>query len=239
MGELWKHIGLAGLWGALLALERSAFLQAMFSRPLVAAIGAGLLLDHVHAGLYVGLVFELFHLGGASLGGSRPDHEMLPAVTATAAAAAMAGGPGLESTPARWTIASLLFAPMGPLGGRLELAFDRRASRYQSRAMLSAQSGQLKRAARQNLRAMWPHFAAFGLLSAAAYGVGSLLAPLEQRLPLPLIRGLAWAYPALASVAAAVAVKGSRARAAPRIAVGSAALVTVAAAMVALWGNGP
>src|SRR5260221_5298699 len=36
---IWSHVVLAGMWGGLLALERSAFLQAMFSRPLIAAIG--------------------------------------------------------------------------------------------------------------------------------------------------------------------------------------------------------
>ncbi len=236
MATLWSHFALAGLWGGLLALERNAFLQAMFSRPLVAATGAGLLLMDMHSGLFVGLFFELFHLGGASLGGARQDHEMLPAVTATAAAAAMANASGAASTPALWTLGILLFAPMGPLGAALERALDRRAARYQSRAMLSAQSGQLRSAARQNLRAMWPHFVFFGLLCAAAWVVGFALAPVEERLPLALTRGLAWAYPAMASVAAAVAVRGSRARNAPQIAVGAAALVTVGAALVALWG---
>ena len=74
------HLALAGLWGGLLALERRAFLQAMFSRPLVAAAGAGLLLEDVTSGLFVGLLFELYYLGGASLGGAHTDHETLPAV---------------------------------------------------------------------------------------------------------------------------------------------------------------
>lgn len=232
----WVHAGYAGLWGGLLALERNAFLQAMFSRPLVAATGAGLLLDDLHSGLFVGLFFELFHLGGASLGGARPDYETLPAVTATAASAAMANASGAAGTPALWTLGILLFAPMGPLGAALERKLDRRAARYQTRAIDSASSGQLNRAARQNLRAMWPHFVFFGLISSAAWVFGRLVGPLEQELPLNVLRGLAWAYPALCSVAAAVAVRGSRARAAPQLAIGAAALVTVAAAMVALWG---
>src|SRR5882672_8473008 len=111
---MWTHAAWAGLWGGLLALERNAFHQAMFSRPLVAAVGTGLLLDDVHSGLFVGLFFELFHLGGASLGGARPDYEMLPAVTATAASAAMANASGSTGTPALWTLGILLFAPMGP-----------------------------------------------------------------------------------------------------------------------------
>jgi len=234
---MWTHAAWAGLWGGLLALERNAFLQAMFSRPLVAAVGTGLLLEDVHSGLFVGLFFELFHLGGASLGGARPDYEMLPAVTATAASAAMANASGSTGTPALWTLGILLFAPMGPFGAWLERRLDLRAARYQKRATASAETGHLQRAARQNLRAMWPHFVGFGLLCAGACLLGYALGPVEQKVPLPVVRGLAWAYPALASVAAAVAVRGSRARAAPQLALGGAALVTVAAAMVALWGN--
>ena len=78
---VWTHVLLAGVWGGLLALERSAFLQAMFSRPLVAATGTGLLLEDLPSGIFVGLVFELFYLGGVSLGGARPEHETLPAVS--------------------------------------------------------------------------------------------------------------------------------------------------------------
>src|SRR5256885_1436970 len=83
----------------------------------------------------------------------------------------------------------------------------------------------LERAVRQNIRAMWPHFVGFGLLCAAAVVIGYLLAPLEPRLPLNGLRGLAWAYPAMASVAAAVAVHASRARLAVLFATGAATLI--------------
>src|SRR5262249_1780996 len=64
----WGHVALAGAWGALVSLERRAFLQAMFSRPLVAATGMGLLLGQLQTGLYLGMILELFYLGTASLG---------------------------------------------------------------------------------------------------------------------------------------------------------------------------
>ena len=235
---VWTHVLLAGLWGGLLALERSAFLQAMISRPLVAATGTGLLLDDLPSGVFVGLVFELFYLSGVSLGGSRPEHETLPAVTAAAASAAFANATSGDGTPAMWTMGILLFAPMGRVGALLERALDRRAARYQTRALASADAGELERAVRQNLRAMWPHFVGFGLLSAAAVVVGYLLAPLESRVPLQVVRGLAWAYPAMASVAAAVAVHGSRARHSVRFAAGAAAVVVLAMAAFALTGGG-
>ena len=232
---VWTHVLLAGVWGGLLALERSAFLQAMFSRPLVAATGTGLLLDDLPSGIFVGLVFELFYLGGVSLGGSRPEHETLPAVAAAAAAAAIANASEGQSTPAMWTLGILLCAPLGRVGALLERAIDRRAARYHNRAQASADAGQLQRAARQNLRAMWPHFVAFGLLSDAAALIGYVaLFPIESRLPIRMLRGFAWAYPAMASVAAAVAVHGSRTRNAVKIAVATATAVVAAAAAVAI-----
>ena len=233
---VWTHVALAGLWGGLLALERSAFLQAMFSRPLVAATGTGLLLEDLPSGVFIGLVFELFYLRGVSLGGARPEHETLPAITAAAASAAIANASGGPGTPAMWTLGILLFAPMGRVGALLERALDHRAARYQTRALASTDAGELKRAVRQNIRAMWPHFVGFGLMSAAAVVVGTVLAPLEPHVPLKALRGLAWAYPAMASVAAAVAVHGSQARYSVRFAAGAAALVIAAAALFAFAG---
>ena len=86
----WLEITLSGLLGGLLALERRAFLQAMFSRPLVAGTGMGLLLGDLPAGLAVGTVLELFHLGSANLGAALADNETLAATGTTAFAAALA-----------------------------------------------------------------------------------------------------------------------------------------------------
>ena len=58
MHVAWAHVALAGVWGALASLERRAFLQAMFSRPLVAATGMGLLLGQLQTGLYLGMILS-------------------------------------------------------------------------------------------------------------------------------------------------------------------------------------
>lgn len=219
---MWTQVALTGLWGGLLVLERRAFLQAMFSRPLAACTGTGLLLDDLAAGVWVGVFFELLHLGSASLGGSNPEHDTLPSVTATAAAAMVGEAAGGPSTPAVWAMSILLFLPMGKLGRTIEMALDARAERYTARAEDLMSEGQLRRAARQNLWGMWPHFCAFGLICAAAAAVGPLLYQLESKLPLAVVRGLAWAYPAMTSAAAAVAVHGAHASHPLRMAGGGA-----------------
>ena len=216
-----------------MALERRAFLQAMLSRPLVAATVIGLLLNDALAGLYVGLVFELLHLGGASLGGAHADHDTLPAVAGAALAAGMGEASGSDATPAMWAFSILVCAPFGRAGRLLENRLDARARKYYGRALTAADAGQMRIVAGQNLRAMWPQFLFYGLICGAAAAAGPQLELLETELPLPLLRGLAWSYPAMGVAAAAVAVHGSHAPRRLRIALISAG---ACAAALLVWG---
>jgi len=77
------------------------------------------------------------------------------------------------------------------LGKTLETAFDTARRATSARAVVGRRA-QLHRVARQNLWGMWPHFIAFGLLSALAAGLGHASWHLYSTLPLPLLRGLAW-----------------------------------------------
>jgi mannose/fructose/N-acetylgalactosamine-specific phosphotransferase system component IIC len=228
-----SHVALAGIWGGLLAVERRAFLQAMFSRPLVAATGVGFLMDDLSSGLYVGLVLELFHLGSANLGAALPENDTLAATGCAAAAAAMTGGSG-ASTPAIWSLAILMFVWLGHAGRFIDRALERYCTRLQARAIESADHGELERAVQQNVWGMWPHFVFFALITAGCAVVGFLCAPWVELLPLQVARGLAWAYPAMASVAAAIAARGSHAKHAALFAGAAAALVIVGSAAATL-----
>lgn len=228
----WTHLLLTGVWGGLMALERRAFLQAMLSRPLVAATVTGLIAGDVLSGLFVGMVFELFHLGGASLGGAHVDHDTLPAVAAAGLAASVGHATGNDATPAIWAISILVCAPFGRAGLLLEHRLDRRARKYFGRALTAVDAGNLRSASRQNLRAMWPQFLFYGLICGAAAAAGPQLALLESWMPLPLLRGLAWAYPAMGVAAAAVAVQGSHAPRRLRI-----ALLAASGTAVAMYGG--
>lgn len=212
--ERWAliHIALAGVWGGALALERRGFLQAMFSRPLVAATGMGLILGDLQAGLYIGMLLELFHLGSANLGAALPDHDTLSASATAAAAVTLAHQSGAESTPAHWTLALLLFVGMGRVGRKVDRMLERYTNQLVVKAQLSLARGELTRAVRNNLWGLWPHFACFGLITAFCASVGWLLSPYVDLLPLKILRGLAWAYPAMACVSAAIAVRGAGAR---------------------------
>lgn len=237
MSIAWTQVALAGVWGGLLALERQAFLQAMFSRPLVAATGIGLVMNDVASGLFVGMLLELFFLGGASLGASLAEHETLAATSAAAAAAAMASTTDGQATPSMWSVAILLFLPMGRLGRTIERALGGYSARLAEQASASAEAGRLRRAVRQNLWGMWPHFAIYGALTAAAALVGYALGPQLAALPPHFTKALAWACPAMGSVAAAVAAKSTKARRAGLYAGFAATAVTAVAALLAFWGS--
>jgi PTS system mannose-specific IIC component len=234
----WGEVLLSGLWGGLLAVERRAFLQAMISRPLVAATGMGLLLGDVESGLYIGMLLELFHLGAASLGAALPENDTLSATGTAAASAGMFSSSGdAYSTPAMWSLAILLFASLGYVGRALDRKLERYSARLARKALASAERGELNRAVRQNIWGMWPHLLLFGAVTALCAVVGGALGPLFRDLPLPAVRGLAWAYPAMASVAAAIAVRGSHARRSALYAGVAAALVTCIAALMTIRGQ--
>lgn len=210
----WEQLTVAGIWGGLVALERRAFLQAMFSRPLVSASCLGFLLGDVSSGVMVGMLLELFHLGSANLGAALPDNDTLSATCTAAGAVGLSQGlaPGAQSSPAIWALAVLLFIGFGRVGRLVDRRLERHSAHLHDEAQLSAEGGNLRRAVRQNLWGMWPHFLLYGALTTLCLGAGALLAPWASALPVSVLRGLGWAFPAMASVAAAIAARGSRAK---------------------------
>lgn len=234
MSQAWLQVALAGLWGGLVAVERRAFLQAMLSRPLVCATVMGLLLDDVPSGLYVGMVLELFYLGTATLGAALPDNDTLSATGTAAAAATMAEATGAGSTPAMWSLAVLLFIGLGRVGRKADRLLEGHSARLASQALASAEAGQLTRAVRLNLWGMWPHLLLYGSLTAACALLGYAVGHALEHLPLPLLRGLAWAWPAMGSVAAALAAQGTHARRTPLYAGLGAAAVALAVLLLSL-----
>jgi PTS system mannose-specific IIC component len=233
----WGHVALAGAWGALVSLERRAFLQAMFSRPLVAATGMGLLLGQLQTGLYLGMVLELFYLGTASLGAAVPENDTLAASGTTAAAAMMASQSGGGGTPAIWSVALVLFAWLGLLGRAVDRKMEAHAAVLSAHGIELADHGELERAVRQNLWGIWPYAVVYVVLNAACAALGWWLGTLLSHVPLVGLRGLAWAFPAMASVAAAIAARGSHARNAAVWGLVGAA-VMAGATLVSAWVDG-
>ena len=102
----------------LLGLDRTAALQIMISRPLVAGPLVGLLLGDAMTGLTIGMLLELLWLCRMPVGASIPHDDTQVTIGATTLAIALSGtvgrGVGL-------TLCALLFAlPLGKIGQVVE-----------------------------------------------------------------------------------------------------------------------
>lgn len=101
---------LLAAWGTLSGMDLVTFPQGLFSRPLIACAGSGLILGDVPAGLVVGVLLELFALDVLPVGASRyPDY----GPGAVGAVLLTSGGVWDE----RLGIAALFALAMAVLGG--------------------------------------------------------------------------------------------------------------------------
>lgn len=75
---------LVSLVGGVMAMDRTAALQVMISRPVVAAPAIGLLLGDPATGLKVGLIIELLWIGHLPVGASLPPDETVVSILVTA-----------------------------------------------------------------------------------------------------------------------------------------------------------
>ena len=81
------------IFGAVLALDRTAIFQGMLSRPLLAATFAGALAGNWEIGLLLGASLELYFLGEIPVGSNIPTDDTLLALVAGGTAAALSGLP--------------------------------------------------------------------------------------------------------------------------------------------------
>lgn len=101
------------LLGAFCALDRTAILQMMFSRPLVAATFAGALAGNWEIGLLLGAALELYYLSEIPVGTIIPTDDTLLALAAGGAGAALSNLPQNQSQ-ASGTLALLVLLTILP-----------------------------------------------------------------------------------------------------------------------------
>lgn len=163
----------AGIWwlpplGALLLVERKGFGQLGLSRPLPAALLVGAALGDVVAAGLAGAAMELWQLGSASLGGSRPSHETVTGVMVGALAPTFIAA-GFD-TSLSVLLPLALALPLGRAGPAMD-AFDARwAERIDLASERSQQGGERQRAA-----GLHPLGLLSSLATGAVLGLGALL----------------------------------------------------------------
>ena len=67
---MWQDLVMVSLWGGFVALDTTAALQILISRPLVSCSVVGLLLANFPTGFLLGLIFELIYLDELPVGGA-------------------------------------------------------------------------------------------------------------------------------------------------------------------------
>lgn len=155
------------LIGALVALvcglDRTAILQVMISRPIVAAPLVSWLLGEPAVGLQIGLMVELLWLARLPVGAAIPPDDTQVAIASsvlTITLGRLLGAPGTELM----LLCLLIAIPLGKVGQ----FFDRFSRQYNIRLLTQAEScldkGHLKLAELQHLR---------GLLSFSLAAVGT------------------------------------------------------------------
>lgn len=180
----WSEFGIGALVAVVAGLDRTAALQLMISRPLVAAPLTGWLLGDPLAGLLIGALVELLWLGRLPVGAAIPPDDTQVAVGAGVLTCAL--GPQLELSEFPLALLCTLVAmPLGKVGQ----VFDRLARQCNGRLVVAAEaaamSGELDVIARRHLVGL----AHFALASLATYVTIVLSGWLLLRLLAPPLAG--------------------------------------------------
>ena len=205
---------LAGCVALLAGIDRTAALQVMISRPVVAAPLAGWLLGDPAGGLLAGALIELLWLGRLPVGAAIPPDDTQVAIGAAALAAVL--GPQLQSSGPAFTLLCILVAmPLGKVGQ----LFDREARHWNDRLLQQVQTdlsaGNPPRIDRRHLAGVRN----FALASLATYLVivsaGTLLVREFTPLLLPAVAStgnwLQMAFPLVGSAAILGSINVTRA----------------------------
>lgn len=125
----------------LVGLDRTAALQMMISRPLVAGPLVGLLLGDVVTGLTIGMLLELLWLCRMPVGATIPHDDTQVAVGATTLAIALSGiaGRGIGLT----LCALLVALPLGKIGQFIERTVRSRNQLLPAAAQRALDQGEL------------------------------------------------------------------------------------------------
>jgi len=167
----------AGLVSLLVGLDRTAVLQLLISRPIVAAPLTGWVLGDFYLGLQAGTLLELLWLGRLPVGAAIPPDDTQIAVGGTALALAMGAGAEADGLP-MLLLCLLVALPLGKCGQ----IFDRLARQGNGRLLIRAEQELARR--RPAAATRW-HLLGLGSFALASLGTylgiilpGSLLLPL-------------------------------------------------------------
>jgi len=179
----WAGVGVVAVWAG---LDRTAVLQLMLARPIVAAPLVGWVAGDAAAGLQIGLLVELLWLARLPVGAAIPPDDTQVAVGSTTLAVVLA--PGLPLTGLPLLLLCVLVAmPLGIVGQLFDRIARHRNGRLQAAAEAAVARGDFAVAEGCHRRGI-VHFALAALASfAVIVGVGSLMVRLLAPLLAPTL----------------------------------------------------
>ncbi len=191
------NVIVVSLVGGVLALDRIV-VQAMLTRPIVAAPIAGLVLGDVYTGLQAGALLELFWINELPVGTYVPPNDFM--VAFLVAAASILAGQTLGTIPPRELIAGavLLFLPCGFAGRLADNLIIKSNDGLYTRALQAAEHVDLGGIFRAHLTGVVKQFLVYsGLFFVFLFLGAPLLAYLFAHLPSFMVRALNLTYFAL------------------------------------------
>jgi len=139
-----ETFALGALMSIVCGLDRTAFLQLMISRPVVAGPLTGWLLGGPETGILVGALLELLWLGRLPMGAVIPPDDTQIAVGGTVLAVA-AGGEFVAAGMAVTLLSVLLALPLGKVGARFDQWARKANSRLSNLAIDEVKTGNTRR----------------------------------------------------------------------------------------------
>ncbi len=166
---------IVALVGALISLDRTAFLQMMVSQPIVAGPIVGFVLGDPLTGLTIGCVLELFWIGALPVGGSIPPNETAAAVIATSVCIIACRDIGLTSALSLpiMIFSILVSIPLSIAGQRVDIFVRNYNRKFALNADELAGVGNFAHIDRENLKGLFSFFMAsfFSLLALIGLGL--------------------------------------------------------------------
>lgn len=166
---------IVALVGALISLDRTAFLQMMVSQPIVAGPIVGFVLGDPLTGLTIGCVLELFWIGDLPVGGSIPPNETTAAVIATSVCIIACRDIGVTSALSLpiMIFSILVSIPLSIAGQRVDIFVRNYNRKFALNADELAGVGNFAHIDRENLKGLFSFFTAsfFSLLVLIGLGL--------------------------------------------------------------------
>jgi PTS system mannose-specific IIC component len=198
------NVLIVSIVGGILCLDR-IFVQALISRPIVAAPVIGLILGDPYTGLIAGAFIELFWIDRLPIGAYIPPNDTIVAVLI--AAGAIESGRALGHLPQGLiALAVLIFIPLAVLMQKIELRVIYGNEKLARNALREAEHGDIRSISRNHFRAViWGWLLpTVMILIALPLGVGAMTWVYPRLAPWT-IRGLGLVYGMLPLIGAAVA----------------------------------